>query len=221
MRINLISLLLMFLPNPLKIFFLNLNPKHQLHPTAKIGMFTYLDATSIHLGEHSGVGSFNYIKGLEHFELGKHSEICSRNRLTAEASDDFFKHAKDRKRHFILREYAGIVNDHFFDCNDTIEIGKYSIIAGFGTAFFTHGGDINESCVLVGPIRIGDYSMIGAKCLVLKGAVLPNCSVLAGNSTLHKPFNEDYGLYSGVPAKLVKTFDPAAKFFHRTEGYIE
>ncbi len=59
MKIKLIPLMVMFLPNPLKIILLNMNPKNKVHPTAKIGFFTYLDAKSIHMGENSVLGHFN------------------------------------------------------------------------------------------------------------------------------------------------------------------
>ncbi|MFN9691999.1 MAG: acyltransferase [Vampirovibrionales bacterium] len=221
MKLKLFPLFIMCLPNVLKIMCLNMHPKHHVHPSAKIGFLTYLDAEHISIGKDSVMGAMNLVKGLEHFELGKNCAIGTMNRFTATASEKQFTHCMERKRVFQMNDHAGIVNAHFFDCNDAIEIGKFTILAGFGTSFFTHGIDFNESRQGTNPILIGDYCMVGPQCLVLKGAKLPNFSVLAGNSTLHKSFDEEYGLYSGVPAHFMKKLDPVAKFFHRTERYID
>lgn len=70
------------------------------------------------------------------------------------------------------------------------------------------------------PVRIGQYCFVGAACVILKGAVLPDFSILAANSTLHRAFDESYGLYSGVPAQRVRALDHDCAYFHRTIGYV-
>jgi len=115
---------------------------------------------------------------------------------------------------------SAIVKGHFFDCNHTITLGHHTIVAGQGSSFFTHGIDLAQNRQESSPIRIGNHCMIGACCVVLKGGVLPDCSVLGANSTLHKAFSEPYTLYSGVPAQPVATLDPESGYFHREIGFV-
>jgi hypothetical protein len=57
--------------------------------------------------------------------------------------------------------------------------------------------------------------------VVLRGAELPDCSVLAAGSTLARAFQEPFTLYSGVPAQPVKALDRDAEYFRRTRGYVD
>jgi acetyltransferase-like isoleucine patch superfamily enzyme len=54
------------------------------------------------------------------------------------------------------------------------------------------------------PIIIGDYVWIGCKCIILKGAVIPNNSVIAINSLVNKELTEENCLYAGSPVKCIK-----------------
>ena len=116
--------------------------------------------------------------------------------------------------------YSAIVKGHFFDCNNTIALGHHTLVAGSRTSFFTHGINIAHNKQESAPIRIGNYCMIGACSVVLKGSMLPDCSVLGANSTLHMAFSEPYMLYSGVPARPIAPFDPQSAYFHREIGFV-
>jgi len=54
------------------------------------------------------------------------------------------------------------------------------------------------------PIIIGDYVWIGCKCIILKGAVIPNNTVIAINSLVNKELTEENCLYAGSPVKCIK-----------------
>lgn len=54
------------------------------------------------------------------------------------------------------------------------------------------------------PIIIGDYVWIGCKCIILKGAVIPNYTVIALNSLVNKKLTEENCLYAGSPVKIIK-----------------
>jgi len=65
----------------------------------------------------------------------------------------------------------------------------------------------NESGEIINkpkPIIIGDYVWIGCKCVVLKGAVIPNNTVIALNSLVNKELTKENCLYAGSPVKCVK-----------------
>jgi acetyltransferase-like isoleucine patch superfamily enzyme len=61
---------------------------------------------------------------------------------------------------------------------------------------------------------------VGTGCVVLKGARLPDCSVLAAGSSLARPFEETFTLYSGVPAAPVKALDRGCAYFSRATGFV-
>lgn len=54
-------------------------------------------------------------------------------------------------------------------------------------------------------IVIGDNVWIGARVMILKGAVVPNGSVVGAMAMVNKKFDEEHVLIAGVPAKVVRT----------------
>ena len=54
------------------------------------------------------------------------------------------------------------------------------------------------------PIIIGDYVWIGCKCIILKGAVIPNNTVIAINSMVNRELTEGNCIYGGSPAMCIK-----------------
>jgi acetyltransferase-like isoleucine patch superfamily enzyme len=100
-------------------------------------------------------------------------------------------------------------------------MGAFSLMAGIGTRIFTHGINIVEGRQSCAPVSIGQYCQIGAGCILLKGTSLPDFSLLAVGSVLHKSYQQEYTLYSGVPAMPMRDVDRSARFFHRTKGRVD
>jgi acyl-[acyl carrier protein]--UDP-N-acetylglucosamine O-acyltransferase len=209
------------LPGPLKRFIYNQFLGHEIHHTARIGL-SFVQAKKIKMGPNSCIGSFNVIRNLELLSLGENSTIGKHNRASALplGSNIHFMDEQDRYPALIIGRHTDITGKHVFDCNNTITLGDFTIVAGQGTLFYTHGINVKTNRQESGKISIGNYCMIGASCVVIKGAVLPDCSVLAANSTLHKAFDQTYMLYSGVPAQPVKQFSASSEYFHRKTGYV-
>ena len=190
--------------------------------TAHIG-FSYIDVKKIKLGAYASIGHLNIIRGLELLELGQHAVILKQNTISAQGLEKTkqFADEKDRLPALILGDHSAIVSKHFLDCNNSIQIGHHTTIAGLGSAFFTHAINIETNKQESAPIHIGDYCMIGALSCVLKGTKLPDCCVLAANSTLRGNLKKSHALYSGVPAVYIKDIDPKAAYFHRDVGYVD
>lgn len=210
------------LPNKIKIFIYNNLFNWEIDKTARIG-WSFIHAEKVKIGKNVRIGHFNVVKNLELFEVGDHSVIENLNSMSALpfGSTKHFQGEKDRFQAFILGSHAAIVKSHYFDCNNTIRIGNYSIMAGMGSAFFTHSINIKNNKQETGKITVGDYSMVGAHCVLTRGANLPDCCVLGANSTLHKHFDETHKIYSGIPAEPVKDLDPTGKFFNRDVGFVD
>lgn len=210
------------LPSRLKVLIYNRVLNGDIHPTAKIGL-SFVDVKKIKMGPHSSIGHFNVIRGLELLEMGESAVILKQNTITALGlgKTKQFVFEQDRLPALVLGAHSAIVSKHFLDCNNTIVIGHHTTIAGLGSAFFTHAINIEQNRQESAPIRIGDYCMIGAMCCVLRGTQLPDCSVLAANSTLRGVLDVPYSLYSGVPAVHVKHLNPESGYFHRQVGYVD
>ncbi|MDE1192042.1 MAG: acyltransferase [Arachidicoccus sp.] len=54
------------------------------------------------------------------------------------------------------------------------------------------------------PIIIGENVWVGCRCLILKGTIIANHSVIGANSIVSKSLEYSHGLYAGNPCKLIK-----------------
>lgn len=195
----------------------------EIHPAARIGFLAFIDAKKIVIGQKSQVRSFSVIRNVELFQMGINSNFSSFNYVTAipKGSKKHFVNEGNRFPALIIGDHSGIGKSNFFDCCNTIKIGSYSAVAGIRTAMFTHGINIKDCIQETAPINIGNYARIGTCSVVLKGSQLPSYSTLGANSTLQKFYEQEYTLYSGVPAIPVKHFDPESKYFKRTKGFVD
>lgn len=89
-----------------------------------------------------------------------------------------------------------------------IEIGDYVRIAP-DTAFFTHGGiwslrkiyndkDLDH----FGKIKVGDYSYIGERCMIMPGVTIGERCIIGGGSVVTKSI-PDGCMVAGNPAKFI------------------
>ncbi len=214
-------LILAILPNKLKISIYNSLFKCEIDRTARLGI-SYIKVKKIKMGPKATIKSFCYIKNLELLEMGERASIGRFNKITAMALSEKrnFQYETERFPALIIGNYTAIVSSHYFDCNNKITIGDFTIVAGSGTAFFTHSINIEKNLQETSPIEIGKYCLISSRCVIVRGAKLPNYCVLGANSTLHKHYSEPYTLYSGVPAVPIKQYDPNSAYFTRTVGFV-
>lgn len=98
-----------------------------------------------------------------------------------------------------------------------IEIGNHVRIAG-ETSFFTHGGiwplrKLYNDPKLdhFGKIKIGDYSYIGEKCMIMPGVTIGERCIVGGGSIVTKSV-PDGCMVAGNPAKFIGYTD---EFYHR------
>ncbi len=215
------NLLLMVMPSFMKIRIYNGFMNCSIHGAAKIG-FSYVEAGRIEMGEGARIGNFNFIRNVELLRIGRNSDLGSANRVGGipMGSTLHFSNERERFPALVIGDETKVGNFHYFDCCNTIKIGSYSTIAGIHSAFFTHGISLERCRQESAPIVIGNYCRVATCSVVLKGGRLPDGSTLAANSTLHKSYDEKYMLYSGVPAKPIKAFDPSWPFFHRKQALV-
>lgn len=216
---SLLKALLLLIPWIVRRHLLILFFNYEIHPSARIG-FSWVFPDKLFMGENSSIGHLNVVKGLSSLVLKDHALINRLNWITGHpiGCKLYFKCNKNRSPDLEIGEHAAITNRHLIDCTDRIEIGKYSIIAGFRSQLLTHGIDFSESAQKSSPIKIGQYCFIGTSSVLLKGTVIPDFSVVGAMSLVNKKHSEEWTLYAGVPAVNKATLDSSLAWFKRSVG---
>jgi acetyltransferase-like isoleucine patch superfamily enzyme len=211
----------MFLPWPIRRIILRIFFKAKIGDGTYVG-FSLLNAKRIEIGDGVRVGHFNLVKGLALLKLDNYASIGNFNWISGSptrASKHFI--SADRLPALVLGRHAALTQFHRLDCSDLIQFGEFSILAGYGSQLLTHSINIEYSKQMVSPVRVGGYTFIGTRSVLLPGSVLPNYCVLAAGSVLATSYKDEYTLYGGVPAKLIKSLDKGLAYFSRTCGYVK
>jgi acetyltransferase-like isoleucine patch superfamily enzyme len=175
----------------------------QMGPSARIGHFNIVKGTRVDLGERATIGDFNWISGLV---------AGNAKHFTDEAGRD---------PAFIMGRHAAMTSRHYVDCSNRVDIGEFATLGGARSQVLTHAIDFKRNRQVSAPVRIGRYCFVGTSCVVLKGAELPDCSVLAAGSSLARAYGDTFTLYSGVPALPVKPLDRDSEYFRRVRGFVD
>ena len=217
----LIGIISLAAPWPMRRRMLVLFFGYKIHPTSWIG-FSWIFPRRLVMMEHSVIGHLNVCKGLDLLELSENSIIGNANWITGYPTtrNDHFSHQPDRKCELILGEHVGVSSRHYFDCTQSIRIGKYSTIGGIRSVFLSHSINFEQCKQSSLPITVGDYCFVSTNCVVLGGSILPNRSVLGACSLLNKPFDLPCSLYGGVPAHFIKNYTPDYLYFSRQTGFV-
>lgn len=218
---SLLQLLVMLLPWFLRRRVLTACFGYRIHPTARIG-WSWIFPRQLVMGEHARIGHLNVAIHLQRVELGAHALIERGNWITGFplGGARHFTHRTNRAPELILGEHAALTKGHHFDCTDRIEIGRFTIVAGYRSQFLTHAIDVEKNRQDAAPITIGEYCFVGTDVVVLGGARLPDRSVLGAKALLAESLSEADWLYAGVPARAIKRFPADAAYFRRTDGFV-
>ncbi len=210
-----------FLPQKIKRYIYNNLFHWDIDKTARIGV-SLIDVRNLEMSKDAIIGHFNVFKDLESIKIGKEARIENLNvfNCVPKLGTKHFLTEKDRFPAFIMGCHSAVSSRNKFDCSNTITMGDFSSFVGSGTIVYTHGVNLKECRQETKPVVIGSNTRVYTRCIIVKGAGLPDCSLLGPGSVLHKNHEEAYSFYSGVPAIPVKKLSSNLKFFHRTEEYI-
>lgn len=212
----------MALPWSLRRRALNLLFGFRIAPGARVGKSLLL-VDRCELGAGSRVGNMTMVKGLALLRLDVHARLGNLNWVTglSSANTRHFMNEPDRDPTLIIERHAAITNRHLVDCTNRVTIGEYATIGGFHTQILTHSVDMATSRQSSAPVVIGAYAFTGTGALILKGAVLPDKSILSAGSVLGKAMTEPGMLYSGNPAAPVRALETDGGYFTREHGYVD
>jgi acetyltransferase-like isoleucine patch superfamily enzyme len=171
-----------------------------IHPSATARSCLVLRVTHVSMGVDSRIGRWNLLKNMRMVSIGEHASV---GRMNVFSSHPVYKRLYPDGAVLEVGAHSFVTSRHQFDCSGSVAIGEYSSVAGHETKIVTHSIDVRRDAQAARPVRIGARSFVGARCLLLGGAVLPDRSVLAAGSVLARAREEgEPGLWAGVPAVL-------------------
>lgn len=217
-----LKILSFLLPWPLRRRALNKWFGFSIHPSAKIGM-AWVFPRKLVMAANSKIDHFTVAIHLDKIEMATNAKIGRGNWITGfttGSNSKHFKHQPDRRPELLMGEWAAITKNHHIDCTNFIEIGRFSTVAGYQSQLLTHSINVIDNRQDSLPIYIGEYTFVGTNVVVLGGAKLPSYSVLGAKSLLNKSFDEEWGLYGGVPTKRISEIPRDAKYFSRADGFV-
>lgn len=217
----LLQIFLFCLPWPLRRRALGLAFGYDIAPDARIG-FSLLRVGACRLASGARIGHLTLIKGLSRLQIGEDASLGNLNWVTGFPQSDavHFRHVTDRDPALVLEAHAAITSRHLIDCTDRVTIGAFATFAGFRSQILTHAIDFRSSRQSCAPVSIGRYCFVGTGCILLKGSVLPDQSILAAGSVLNRPMTEPGLLYGGTPAVPLRPVN-AGGYFTRQRGFVD
>jgi acetyltransferase-like isoleucine patch superfamily enzyme len=218
----LFKIIICLLPWSMKRWLLQKRFGYKIHPSARIGA-AWVYPKHLNMGKEARIDHFTVVLHLDSIELGDHSTVGRSNWITGHpaSSEKHFTHQKERRSALVIGEHAAITKHHYLDCTNEICIGRFTTIAGHHSELLTHSIDVIAGRQDSKPITIGEYCFIGTRCTILGGARLPGQCVLAAGAVLTKAYDESFRVYGGVPARCLKEIPKEARYFHRTEGFVQ
>jgi len=173
---------------------------HEVHPTAIAGSCLVIRVGKVEMGPKSRMWRWNLIKNMRSVSIADHAAI---GRLNVISAHPVYRRLYPDGAALTLGSHAYITSRHQLDCSGTVTIGDYASVAGHQTKILTHSVDVRRDAQVAHPVAIGAYSFVGARALLLGGAVLPDHSVLGAGSVLTRTRSApERGLWAGVPATL-------------------
>lgn len=193
----------------------------RLAPDARIGL-SLIAARRVSLGRKARVRNFTLVGKIEALHLADGASLGSWNLVGgAPLASGRFPHCPHRRPQLVLGPGAAITHRHLLDCSDSIEVGAFTIVAGYRSQILTHGIDVAAGRQTTAPVRIGERCMIGSGVLLLAGVEIADRVVVAAGAVVGRPLADAETLYGGVPARPIKPLDPAAAFFTRKDAFVE
>lgn len=175
--------------NSVRIFVLKKALGYSIGKNVKIGK-VIINCNKVTIGDNVYIASNNIISCNE-LSIGQKTSIHSGNVFQGSAN-------------LSIGANSRIINNHYFDLYNNIEIGNNTWIAGKGSQFWTHGSiytklkNKNLSIVLKNDIYIGSASYFAP------GVFIESKNLVGLGSVVAKSFLEKRTIIAGNPAVIVK-----------------
>jgi len=101
-----------------------------------------------------------------------------------------------------------LTSDGEINCTESVSFGDNCLVAWDVDILDTDFHKIVESGKIINQnkkIQIGDHVWIGSRTTILKGTTIGPDVIIGSCSLLNKSYSDQFSIYAGNPAKLVKT----------------
>ncbi|MDD2781651.1 hypothetical protein [Sulfuricurvum sp.] len=185
--------------NMMRIFLYRLIFRYDIQ-SSKIGFGTIIAIDHLSI-DHVTIGNFNLFTGPFSFSAKSGCAIGGGNifRCGKWASSTQFTN-RQFGRAIQLDENVTITNKHYFDTVGTTHIGIGSWIAGYGSQFWTHGGNKADIDITIAP-----HCYIASAVRFAPGASIASETIIGIGSVVTKKFVAPKTLIAGNPAIVKKT----------------
>ncbi|MEO3761513.1 hypothetical protein ABGB19_24945 [Mycobacterium sp. B14F4] len=190
---------------------------HSISPSARIGPAVVRRVGRFEIGDGARISLFNVFSGLRLVHLDRYAAIESWNWISAHPA---FQDVDPQAGTFYLGYSAKLGSRNYVDASGTVVLRDYAAVGGHRVFIQTHEPDFKKYLQRVGRITIGHHSLVGSCAVMLKGAYLPDQSLLAANSTMTSASARDRkrGLYAGSPAVWKR--ETIGRYFDRAERFM-
>ncbi|HVX76003.1 MAG TPA: acyltransferase [Bradyrhizobium sp.] len=206
-------------PSRIKVFVYRRVLNFDVASDARIGLSIIL-CRNLVLASGASIGHMNVIRGNMTLRMDVRSVIGQFNWITAGNSDPRYFQGYDRHPELVLGEESSITSRHVLDCTDRIEIGRLTTIAGYRSSIITHGIDYRRATQSCGPIKLGDFCLIGSNAIILMGVTVANRSIVGAGAVLAKSIDQELGIWAGAPARRIRDLSGEEGYFTRQSGHI-
>jgi acetyltransferase-like isoleucine patch superfamily enzyme len=187
----------------------------EVSPSAIIHSNLFVNMSALSIGEKARIRPWNVFRSISVI-MEQNSEIGSWNWVTGAIE---FRGNSDDSLTFILREGAQVTSRHYLDCSGGLELGKFALVAGVRSTFFSHQIDVGINKQTIEKINIGNYSLIGSNSKILPGAKIGSFSMVGMGAVITGKKYPNNSLIAGVPAVVIKKI--AGNFFSRKESVVD
>jgi acetyltransferase-like isoleucine patch superfamily enzyme len=171
---------------------------HQISTTASVGPILVSGVARFEIGEGARINPFNVFKDLSLARLDEGAWIASWNWVSAAPE---FQQIDPQAGTFHVQRGGKIGSRNYLDCSGTIIVREYGWVGGNRVYMQTHEPDLEKCSQTVGRIVIGHHALVSSCAVLLKGAYLPDQSILETNSTMLATSSDGRrGVYAGSPA---------------------
>lgn len=189
-RKSLLLKIIKYLPtNPVRIFLLKKIFGYSIGENVKIGKII-INCNKVTIGDNVYIASNNYISCNE-LSIGEKTSIHSGNVFQGSAN-------------FSIGSNSRIINNHYFDLYNNIEIGCNTWIAGKGSQFWTHGSIYTKLKTKDLSIVLKNNIYVGSASYFAPGVFVESENLVGLGSVVTKSFLEHKTIIAGNPAQVVK-----------------
>jgi len=165
-----------------------------------------------HLGIYSYIGKPVFLMGLANFHFGKKVRIYPNARI--ESLGGIIKIGQDVS----IGQNLHIISSHSVSIGNKTTISANVFISDVDHDYELIDIHIMQQKLLVKSTVIGDNCFIGYGCVIMPGAILGKQCIVGANSVVKGTF-PDYCVIAGIPAKIIKRYDPKDSLWKKTDAF--